>query len=59
VPAGVAARIRSDSGLVDFRVDQERFPRTGDYYQSPDYDEAEHKVDLHVEMGVGSVKILG
>jgi len=59
VPAGVAARIRSDSGLVDFHVDQERFPRTGDHYQSPDYDEAEHKIDLYVEMGVGSVKVLG
>jgi hypothetical protein len=59
VPAGVAARIRSDSGLVDFHVDQNRFPRTGAHYQSPDYDEAEHKIDLHVEMGVGSVKILG
>ncbi len=59
VPDGVAARIHSDSGLVDFHVDQSRFPRTGAYYQSPDYDEAEHKIDLHIEMGVGAVKILG
>jgi hypothetical protein len=57
VPGGVAAQIRSQSGLASVRVDQTRFPRNGSYYQSPDYATAANKVDIYVEVGVGSVDI--
>jgi hypothetical protein len=57
VPEGVAARIRVTGGLMDARVDRARFPRSGGYYQSPDYDTAPYKVDLRVDMGLGSVNI--
>jgi hypothetical protein len=57
VPSGVAARIRSSGGLSSFSVDKDRFPRVGDIYQSPDFDVAQNKVELNVQMGVGSVSI--
>lgn len=57
IPEGVAARIRSDSGLSSVSVDEERFPKSGDVYRSPDFDGAENKVDIRVESGLGSVKI--
>lgn len=57
VPEGVAARIRVTGGLMEARVDRARFPKSGGYYQSPDYDTAPFKVDLRVDMGLGSVRV--
>jgi hypothetical protein len=57
VPEGVAARIRIKSGMAGIAVDRGRFPRTGDTYQSPDYETAPNRVDLYVETGVGSVDV--
>jgi hypothetical protein len=57
VPSGVAARIRIRGGLAGIKVDQNRFPRMGDTYQSADYDTAPNKVDVDIETGVGSVEI--
>jgi hypothetical protein len=57
VPSNVAARIRYRGGLSSINVSASRFPRSGDGYQSPDYDTAANKVDIDVQMGVGSVDI--
>jgi hypothetical protein len=57
IPEGVAARIRTRAGLASIQVDTQRFPRSGEYYQSPDYEAAEHRVDLDVQTGVGSVDV--
>ena len=57
VPEGVAARIRTESGLASIAVDRQRFPRTANVYQSEDYDDAENKVDLLVKSGLGSVTV--
>lgn len=57
IPNGVAADIRSESGLADISIDEKRFPRSGKHYISPDYDTATNKVDLRLETGVSSVKI--
>jgi hypothetical protein len=57
VPENVEARIRVTGGLMDLDIDKHRFPWSGTYYQSSDYDRAEHRVDLDVTTGVGSVKI--
>ena len=58
VPGGVAARIRSKSGLSSINVNQQRFGKSGDLYQSPDYDSAANQADIEVQMGVGSVEVL-
>lgn len=57
VPQGVAARIRARGGLASIVVDQGRFPRAGDGYQSADYEQAANKVDLNIETGVGSTEV--
>lgn len=57
IPPEVAARVRVEGGLASIEVDQARFPRTGRFYQSPDYETADNRVDLGIEAGVGSLKV--
>jgi hypothetical protein len=57
IPPGVAARIHTSGGLSDITVDKNRFLRSGNIYQSSDYDFAVNKLDIKIEMGVGSVNI--
>jgi hypothetical protein len=57
VPPGVAARIRSRMTIGRTTVDEGRFPRTLDGWESPDYATAQHKVEIDVGGGVGSVTI--
>jgi len=57
IPDGVSARIRVESGLASINVDQSRFPRSGDYYVSPDYGTAANSVDLFIEGGLATISI--
>jgi len=57
VPPGVAGRIRAQTGLSSVQIDPGRFPRHGDLFISPDYDSAANRVDLEIDMGVGSVEV--
>ncbi|MBN1249839.1 MAG: hypothetical protein JXC32_19410 [Anaerolineae bacterium] len=57
VPEGVAARIRTSGGLSSTSVDRRRFPRQGGAYQSPDYETAENRVDIQLQIGVGSIEV--
>lgn len=57
IPDGVAARIKTTAGLGTADVDQARFPRQANEYKSPNFDTADHKIDLFVEIGFGTVKI--
>lgn len=59
VPTGVAARVRSSVALGSVQVDQSRFPRSGDVYESIDYASAANRVDIDLQGGVGSVRIRG
>lgn len=59
VPVGVAARIRSRMALGSTHVDETRFPRVGDIYQSLDYATAENRIDMDIQGGVGSVRVVG
>ncbi len=59
VPSGVAARIRSRVALGSVHVDEARFPRVGDVYQSSDYAAATNRIDLDIQGGVGSVRVRG
>jgi hypothetical protein len=54
---GVAARISKEGGLSAINIDEARFPRSGDVYESPDYADAENKAEISVEAGVGAVDI--
>lgn len=57
VPEAVAARIQTKGGLSSIQVDTQRFPQMGSVYQSVDYEAAANKVDMDIQMGVGSVSI--
>lgn len=57
VPEGVAARIRVRQGLSGANIDETRFPRVGEYYQSPGYETAVNRVNLSVETGVSSLNV--
>jgi hypothetical protein len=54
---GVAARIGSALGLGSLHVDRIRFQPAGDVYQSPDYESAANRVEIHIEGGVASVDV--
>jgi hypothetical protein len=58
VPSGVAACIRSHGGLATIDVDQSRFPLIGSQiYQSADFDTSENRVEMDLQMGVGSIQV--
>lgn len=57
IPDGVAARIRVSGGLGGVRVNESRFPKFGDTYQSADYATASNKIDIAIDGGVGSIDI--
>ena len=59
VPRGVAARIRGRMALGTTQVDQALFPQTAAGYESPDYATAANRVDIDVQGGVGSVRVVG
>ena len=51
VPEGVAARIRSRMALGSSQIDEARFPRVADGYESPDYATAADRIDLDISGG--------
>lgn len=57
IPAGVGARIQVKSGLSGLNIDTARFVQNGEYYVSSDFAAAANKIELSVEMGMGSVEI--
>jgi hypothetical protein len=57
VPDGLSARIRATIGAADLKIDQSRFPRSGSYYQSPDYESAVNAVDITIDAGAASIKV--
>ncbi len=57
IPENVAASIRSQSGLASVIVNEARFPRSGSINQSPDYETSANKVEISIQVGVGSVEV--
>ncbi len=57
IPNGVAARIRVRMALGSTQIDESRFPRIGDVYQSVDYGTAQNRVDIDAQGGMGSLRI--
>lgn len=57
IPEGVAAQIEADAGMAEVKVNRNRFPRAGKVYRSADYDTADHRVDLTIHVGMGSVTV--
>jgi hypothetical protein len=58
VPTGVAARIRTRAVLGSTQIDEARFPRTAAGFESPDYATAANRVDIDVQSGVASLRVV-
>jgi len=58
VPADVAARIKVSSALAGVNVNAARFPKSGDFFCSADWERASNKVEIAVETGVGSIEVV-
>jgi hypothetical protein len=57
VPEGVAAHIRAKEGVTAVQLDEWRFPAVGRVYESEDYDEAENRVDIHINSGANNISV--
>lgn len=57
IPEGVAAKLKVDTDLSAFEVDESRFPKKGDYYISPDFESAENRVELEIDCDIGRVQV--
>jgi hypothetical protein len=56
VPEGLGIRLRKDSFLTS--LDSEGLIKRGDVYESPDFDEAAHRVSIDLDAAFGSVSIV-
>jgi hypothetical protein len=56
IPAGLAARIRVETGLAGSQL-PDGYQRRDDVYTSPGYDSADHRIDLEVSQAIGNVAI--
>ncbi len=57
VPVGLSARIRTSTGAADVKIDESRFPHSGGYYQSADFDSASNAVDITIDAGAASIRV--
>lgn len=57
IPANVAARIVVEGGPNRFEIDQDRFPRQGAEYRSPDFDTSPDRVTLRIAVGASRVAV--
>ena len=57
IPDGVAARIRADTDLSAFDVDEARFPRQGDYYISHHFDATPNQIYLEIDCDLGRIQV--
>ncbi len=56
LPKGLEARIHVDTGLGNFNAPS-GFAQEGDDYVSPGYDEADNRVDIDIDAGIGNIEV--
>ena len=57
IPESVAAKIKIESDLTTFEVDESRFPKKGDYYISSNFESARNRVELELDCDIGRVQV--
>lgn len=53
----IGIRVYSDGGLKSVEIDDKDFKKNGDTYISLNYDDAKYKIDLTIDLGVGTVEV--
>ena len=56
IPEGVAAKVKH-TGISALHIDEDRFPKVGDYNVSPDYDAAPNRIKIDLTTGAASVRV--
>jgi len=56
VPEGLGIRLRKDSFLAS--LDSEGLIKRGDVYESPDFADAEHRVEIDLDAAFGSIEVI-
>lgn len=56
IPEGMGARIDASGGLAPVSASPE-FERRGNLYYTPDYDSAQGRLDMEIDLGVGSLRL--
>lgn len=54
---GVSAKIKTNTSLSALEVDERRFPLKGDFYVSPDFENAGNRVELELDCSLGRVLV--
>ncbi|MCX7839764.1 MAG: DUF5668 domain-containing protein [Anaerolineae bacterium] len=57
IPEGVAARIQVDRGIGTVRVNEARFPKMGNVYQSANWERAESQITIQIAGGIGTIEV--
>lgn len=57
IPDGVAVKLVADADLSILKVDENRFPRKGDYYMSQDFASAENRIELELDCDLSRVQV--
>ncbi|MFH1382378.1 MAG: DUF5668 domain-containing protein [Chloroflexota bacterium] len=57
IPENVAVRIKAKMSLGGLTVDEQRFPKSGDYYVSPNYATALNRLDMEIDSSLSRVQI--
>jgi hypothetical protein len=57
VPPNVAARIMVEEGPNRVQIDEQRFPRRGDEYRSPNFDTATDRATLRIDVGASRLVV--
>ncbi len=57
IPDAVAAKLKTNVDLAHTGVDESRFPRTGDYYMSRDFESAKNRIELELDGALSRVQV--
>lgn len=57
IPAGVGVKMRTNKLLASLHVDERRFTRSGDTWESDNYATARSKLDLRIDTVLGTINV--
>ena len=57
IPDGVAVKLMADADLSVLKVDENRFPRKGDYYVSQDFASGKNRIEIELDCDLSRVQV--
>jgi len=59
IPDGIAVKLMANTDLSILKVDENRFPRKGDYYSSEDFASARNRVEIELDCDLSRMQVRG